>query len=164
MARIVNTTTGLIAAAFVALCGSAKADTAARPDGNLMVVSGGQNSVIFIATDQTVRKGDIAEVVVLDVFDPGLPVGQGRVVESVVRRRLDCAARTYQDLGTSGYDDAGKVILTMPQEPARPIPQGSGYDFLARVACDGAEPPQKMLAVGHAAALKLGRELLAAHR
>ena len=129
-----------------------------------MVVSGGQNSVVFIATDQTVRNGNIADVLVLDIFDPGLPVGQGRVIESVVRRRLDCTARTYQDLGTSGYDATGKVILTMPQEPVRPIPEGSGYDFLARVACDGAEPPQKMLAVGHAAALKLGRELLAAHR
>lgn len=164
MARIANTTTGLIATALVWLYSPANAETNARPEGNLMVVSGGQGSVVFITTDQTVRNGDIADVLVLDIFDPGLPVGASRVVESVVRRRLDCAARTYQDLGTSGYDDAGNVVLTMPREPARPIPAGSGYDFLARVACDGAEPPQKMLAVGHAAALKLGRELLAAHR
>jgi len=162
--RITKTRLCLIAGAAMTLLGSTSANALERPNGTLMVVSGGRDSLVFLATDQTVRKGDIADILVLDVFDPGLSVGQSRVVESVARRRLDCAARTYQDLETSGYDDAGKVIVSMPQEPARPIQPGSGYDFLARVACDGAEPPQKMVATGHAAALKLGRELLAAHR
>jgi hypothetical protein len=146
------------------LFGPAAASALERPNGSLMVVSGSSSNAVFIAMDETVRKGDVADVLVLDVFDPGLPVGQGRVVESVTRRRLDCAKRTYQDHETSGYDDAGKVILSMPQEPARPIPSGSGYDYLARVACDGAEPREKMVAAGHAAALKLARELLTTHR
>lgn len=154
----------LITSAVTALLAPITANAVERPNGSLMVVSGGANSVVFLATDQTVRKGDLADILVLDVFDPGLPVGASSVVESVTRRRLDCAARTYQNLETSGYDDAGKVVVSMPQEPAKPIPPGSGFDFLARVACDGAQPPQKFAAEGHAAALKLGRELLAAHR
>ena len=164
LARIANIMSGLMVATLIAACGIANAETLKRPEGNLMVVAGGASNLVFIATDETARKGDIADVLVLDVFDPGMAVGQQRIVESVVRRRLDCVARTYQDLATSAYDDAGKIVLTMPETPPSPIPAGSGYDFLARVACDGAEPPQKMVATGHVAALKLGRELLAAHR
>jgi len=152
------------AAALAILVAPSAASALDRPNGSLMVVAGGRNNVVFIVPDQLVRKGDIVELLVLDVFDPGLAVGQDAVVESVARRRLDCAARTYQDLETSGYDQTGKVVLSMPQEPVITIPPGSGYDFLARVACDGAQPPQKMVVTGHAAALKLGRELLAAHR
>lgn len=151
-----------IAVAAMAFSTPALAQGPALPTGELMVASGGAGNVSFVSTDFK-REGDVIEAVGLDVHEPGMEVAGDLGVKIVWKRRVDCKGGTYQELGTSVYNAAGKVILTMPQEPARPVGQG-GYAMLSQIVCGGMRAPPEYIAAGHDGAVILAHKLLAARR
>jgi hypothetical protein len=55
------------------------------------------------------------------------------------------------------------VILTLPQEPARPTAEG-GQAILSQIVCGGMRAPPEYIAVGDQAAEALARKLLASRR
>lgn len=134
-------------------------------EGPLALVSGTDSSATFIEPDTIVWTGKTAIVMTYTVFEPPHAIAKGKiVVQAVNRNRIDCEARTRQDLGSEGYDEAGKSLVWLPEEPAKAIAPNTSHDFVARVVCDKVELPPTNVAQGHVAARALALRALAAQR
>ena len=135
------------------------------PDGRLTLFAGGASSATFIEPDSVARTDDTAVVMTYTVFEPPHAIAPGKiVVQAVNRHRIDCAARTRQDLGSEGYDEAGKSLVWLPERPIEAIEPGSMYGFVVQIVCDKLELPATNTVLGHVAARALAKQSLAAHR
>lgn len=133
------------------------------PTGPLQVEAGSDATVTFLDKARTSKAGDIVTVWALQIFDPGVPTDYGLAVKIVQRRLIDCRARTQAETGSIAYDEAGKVVMWLPADPAEPIAPNSPQAGEAMVFCDGATLPTEIVE-GHEAALRAGRSLLKARR
>ncbi|MBI1405425.1 MAG: hypothetical protein GC145_04800 [Caulobacter sp.] len=119
------------------------------PEGRLQLVSGRAGAAFFISLGQVRREGDVVDYWTYAVYAPGHPLNAGLLVQDITHLRLDCQARTTRVLGVAGFDEAGRVLATVPARAyeEEPIEAESAHDFQARVLCDGiALPPQNTFA------------------
>jgi hypothetical protein len=129
------------------------------PTGPLQMEAGSDTTITFLDKARTSKAGDLVTVWALQVFDPGLQTDHGLAVKIVQRRTIDCRAHTQTDTGSVAYDEAGKVVMWLPDYPAEPLAPNSPAAAEAMVFCDGATLPTDAV-VGHEAALRAGRGLL----
>ena len=120
----------------------------------------------FVALDQSTKGGPVADVWQFRVFarpvelsKPGAAVHKVSI-QSLAHLKIDCAKRTFVQLSLDAFDEADRWVLGMEPERARAIETDSTQDFLARVMCDGVQPPQVVVVTGHTAALRLARQVL----
>lgn len=135
------------------------------PDGRLTLFAGGASSATFIEPDSIARTDNTAVVMTYTVFEPPHAIAPGKiVVQAVNRHRIDCTAKTRQDLGSEGYDEAGKSLVWLPERPIEPMEPGSMYGFIVQVVCDKVELPATNTVQGHVAARVLAKQALAANK
>jgi hypothetical protein len=132
------------------------------PEGSLAPIAIGPKSVVFLAMDEIKRSGSTAEIILYQVFDPAVPTRGMSAVQYVKRERIDCQNWTNQELGGQSFTEDGRLAIWMSAEPLRPIAKPSSIDLVADVVCGQAPGPSPQdLVRGHAAALKLGRQIAA---
>jgi hypothetical protein len=133
------------------------------PEDRLLLMSGNDISATFIEPDSIAWIGKTAVVTTYTVYEPPHAIAKGKiVVQGVNRHRIDCDARTRQDLGSEAYDDAGKSLVWLPERPAEPIEPNSLHDFIAKVVCEKVELPDSNAARGYIAARALALRAMAA--
>ena len=130
------------------------------PEGRLQLVSGNPSAVYFVDLDRLSKSGDIADIWIYQVLDPGFYVGGKQVVQIVSHERIDCLKRHRHGIGQASFDGAGKVLVTMPAEDLGAVLSGRPHDFIARYVCDGLELPAENIVTGHAEAFRQGRILI----
>jgi hypothetical protein len=162
---------GALGAVFLLQASAGAAATAPEPkppvgikltQDRLVLVAGSRSGATFLEPDSIVWTGNVAVVTTYTVFEPPHAIAEGKiVVQGVNRHRIDCAAHTRQDLGSEGYDEAGKSLVWLPERPAEPIPPNSAYDFVAKVVCEKVELPASNIVQGYVAARALALRMLA---
>lgn len=131
------------------------------PEERLMIVAGNSMGAIFLAPDSIAWTGRSAVALVYTVLQPGRSIGEGKiVVEEVERKRFDCAAQTYQSLGSEGFDEAGQSIVWLPGEAPAPIKDRTMTSRLAKVVCGDVQLPPGNIVTGHVAAKALALQAL----
>jgi hypothetical protein len=142
------------------------APVAPLPEGRLLLVGGNSAAANFVALDQSTKGGPTADEWQFRVFakpvELSRPGDANRKVstQSLAHLKVDCAKRTFVQLSLDAFDESGRWVLGMEAERARAIEANSTQDFLAKVMCDGVQPPQVVVVTGHAAAVKLARQIL----
>jgi hypothetical protein len=124
----------------------------------------GADSAHFLDLDRVSKTGSKADIWVLVISDPPYPIGDRLEVADVEHEAIDCVKRTYTDLGSKAFDEAGEMVVWLPAARPERIKPGNAYEFIARVVCDGLQPPSGYVVRGHAAALQLGRRILRSRR
>jgi hypothetical protein len=139
--------------------------TAPLPEGRLLALSGNSQGASFVAIDQSSMHGGVVDAWVMRVLaEPVVLSSPSEKPEVTVSQtfshwKVQCAERTAVELSGDGFDPAGRwriegVDIHRPGPP-RKIEPNSAQDFLARVYCDGQQPPRPVVVVGHAAAVAL---------
>lgn len=135
------------------------------PEGPLQLVAGGRDSAAFIVLDQTSKTENLADVWIYQALDPPLVFSADRVEVQMLRHwTIDCAAHSFAELASFGFDEKGQILVTLPAGPSETIGEGSAEDHVAAVLCDGHPVPVSNTVQGHAAALKAARAILRAQR
>jgi hypothetical protein len=134
-------------------------------DGRLTLFAGNPSSATFIEPDSMAWTGSTAIVMTYTVFEPPHAIAPGKiVVQAVNRHRIDCAARTRQDLGSEAYDVAGRSLVWLPERPTEPLDPKSMYSFVVQIVCDKVELPASNTVQSHVGARVLALQALAANR
>jgi hypothetical protein len=134
----------------------------ALPDGRLGGVTAIPQQMSFLDLDHIVRHGDKISIVIYWVYPPGGIVSDPGATQYVNRVVLDCAARTFQDLGGLDFNDNDVLDLWLPKSvAAQPLTANTTFAATAKLLCDGAFGPPTNIVLGHAAAFELGRRTLA---
>lgn len=157
------------AAALVGLSGAAVAAPEPSPpvgirlpQARLVLVAGNASGATFLEPDSIVWTGRTAVVMTYSIFEPPAVLSKGKiVVQGVNRLRFDCTANTRQNLGSEGYDEAGKSLVWLPEEPAEPIAPNSSHYFVAKVVCEKVGLPASNIVQGYVAARALALRMLA---
>ncbi len=138
------------------------------PEGRLMLLAGNAHATNFVALDQSVRSGAVAEAWIYTVSAHPITLASHKddppriVVQNFQHLRIDCATHRTRRLRVTGYDEAGEPLLTLrPDAEARWIDAFTTEHFAAKTLCDGVRLPGAYVVVGHDTALKTARVLFA---
>ncbi|NEX93379.1 surface-adhesin E family protein [Caulobacter sp. 17J65-9] len=148
-----------VASVFAAQPAVAEPQAPPLPSGRLQGISMGNGGGWFLVLDQSKKAGETADVWTLLVLDPPSSIDGRDVVYSLTHLNIACQARTTTELGTYAYDEGGGVVVILPQNPAAPIKPRSAFEFMARVVCDGEQPPTPNFVAGPAQALQAIRTI-----
>jgi hypothetical protein len=130
------------------------------PTGKLTGVAMGASGATFLIPDKVSRTGDVVDVWVYRVFEPGFKVGEATVVQGLANWKFDCAARSQADIYSAGFDASDKFIVDLPPFPAKPLERESAQEFVGKVVCDGVQMPAQNTLVGYKAAAMMARGLI----
>jgi hypothetical protein len=149
----------LALALVLGLCSPALADVATpdpEPQGRMMEGGEGPLRVSWIALDdrQLPNAQGVAELTLLIIYRDRQHGGDVAFTEQVLRLRLDCKAKTLQQLRLTFYDQGGaSPVATLGEAPAYVAPPDSGTAmFLLNMACTGVIDPHYQQVTGAAEA------------
>ena len=125
------------------------------PAGRLWAVSKGASSVAFVSLDQVQRTPTVVTAVVYWVYDPPIHSGEVTANQLVIRARLNCIDKSYQQLAAQAFDGDGDLQMWMVTEAPE---RSSKYDPLIAHLCD--QVPPNRVYNGHAAALSAASAIL----
>lgn len=129
------------------------------------MVAGNDMGAIFLAPDSIKWTGRSAEVLLYKLNRQGQPIGDGKVVvEEVEFKRFDCTAQTYQELGSAGFDSAGRNIVSLPEAPPEPIRERTMTARLANVVCGQVQLPPGNTVKDRATAKAMAQQALSTMR
>ena len=135
------------------------------PEGRLLLFAGNGFGANFLALDQTSKSGSEVDAWVFTV--PAQPYNlmghnpDRRVAQYLRHLTFDCARRgTYVELSEDAFNEAGQRVVWLPAESPQPIEPRSTEDFLAKVMCDGQNPPDSNIVIGHSAAVRVAHLIL----
>lgn len=135
------------------------------PSGRLQLLNATEKAAGFVVLDSVAHpKAGEATVVLYRVYDPGLPAMGKVAVQIVSRERFDCAGGVHQALGAQAFDARGNLVIWTPADQPKPVPAGTGYDYLAKFACDGQALPEPVVFTGYAEALAAAHQMIEAER
>lgn len=143
-----------------------KGPIAPLPDGRLLLVSGNSRSANFIALDESSKNQTDVDLWVFTVMSPPIVLSGATdpkrliVAQTLAHFSIACATRRVTKLSEDGFDDVGRWLIAGPGDAPAPIVRDSAQDFMARVMCDGVQPPSASPIMGHAAALAVARRIL----
>ena len=131
-------------------------DALTLPTGRLRLAwTVNRDARFFIDLDRTTRKGAIVELWVFEVLAiderSSDPV---KLEHSVARVRMNCEARTVQELRVTVYDQHSRVVGSLPTQAEGPFTRF--HQEVARSVCDGEAATGREF-MGHAAALTWAR-------
>lgn len=140
-------------------------DAIALPNERLTLVAGNSMGAIFLAPDSAKWSGRVVDVLIYKVLQQGISIGDGKVVvEEVELNRFDCDAQTYQTLGSAGFDASGRNIVSVPEEPAKPILERTMTSRLSSVICGKVQLPPGNTAKDRATAKAMALQALSTMR
>jgi hypothetical protein len=143
-----------------------KGPVAPLPDGRLLLVSGNSRSANFIALDKSSKNQTDVDLWVFTVMSPPIALGGATdlkrlvVAQTFAHFSIACVTRRVTKLSEDGFDEVGKWLIAGPGDAPAPIVRDSAQDFMARVMCDGVQPPSTSPVIGHVAALAVARRIL----
>jgi hypothetical protein len=158
--KLFAATAACLAVAFPCFAEGAASSPPPLPKGPLHYLSATPEFAQFFVGDLPKKEGDVVEVWMYYVRDPGVTV-QGRpVMQVLTHKRIDCAARTAADLFTGAWDGAGRRVAQIPATTPQPIAVGSPLEHASSIACETAKAPEMTRVVGNRAAFTLGLQAI----
>jgi hypothetical protein len=130
------------------------------PTGHLQLIGATPEVAQFFVGDLPKKTGDVVEVWMFYVQDPGVQVQGKKMTQVLQQKRIDCAAKTAADLYTGGWDGGGRRVTEAPAAPPMAIPEGTPLERVSNIACENAKPPKMTRVLGNRAAFTLGQQAI----
>jgi hypothetical protein len=131
------------------------------PEGRLLDISSGGNFYGFLVEDQVSRHGSAVDAWFYLVIAPPMPFGSSMGVQGLDHLSFDCSKRVRAHLAAWYFDEDGQVLTSDGPSAPEAFGSGASQDMLSRVVCDGAKVGPGNEVIGHRAAIRAVRKMLA---